>query len=1444
MDGTFNKFCREINFNLPRHWEGSRLDEVVQDDGHGDWGDDQNRQIQFHFSLFSLPKRAELFEFVQKTSAYFQPYPVTFGLKILNRNYSCERLHELLGFYGDYFGHPDLVELVNPDDLTFNINTTTLAIEGRTRQKFVQLQQNQALIQQVWDFFGLDDLHWQLHDKTESMIAVDESQFHTTNQAEYDRIKRLKSHSDKINPNPGSSMHFKNHRKYYKVNHSEFYQTHETFVMVEGMIFQHDSIVTKNDLTIVTIGITDFEEAITAKVFIRSDSNWDLSWVKKHLYVTIYGERKTGFNNELFLQIRKLELINNDHHFQDPAPQKRIEFSARTAMSAMDGFIEPKEMLQFAKNLGHEAIALVDFQNIQAFPDIYNSAKQIGIKPIYGATFSVIEPHNGIIKNPKSGSIEDECYVIFDLETTSLNPRRGEIIEFGAVEVKHGRIQASHQFFIRATQPLSAFTTELTGITQKMVDEAEADQHQALEKILKIFANKTLVAHNATFDIAFINEQLFQQGRPPLANQVIDTLALAKYLLEVALNYRLETVAKKFGILYDPSVAHRADYDANVLQKVWDKMIEMLKKQQITTFSQLDNVAANHLHGKKFAHDLAVYAKNQAGLKELFRLVSLSLTEHFFNGPRLFTTDLIPSPNLLFAPASLNSRLIDLMFTGTTAQLEQELAKWDFIGVPGPHLFSHQVARGQYSATEIKDLLKDLIHRAKAINKLVVAIGDVRYLTEHQAIGHHVYINTKGLEGRRHPLYRYNEQDANYPLQKLLTTQEMKAQFAFLHSEALVEEVVVTNTHLLNAMIDDEIEVIKSKLYTPNFDDSATKLRTLVYTNAHKLYGPELPAVVRDRINHELDPIINYGFSVVYWISHKLVAKSNQDGYLVGSRGSVGSSLVATLSGITEVNPLIPHYICRQCQYNEFLEEAPTTSGFDLPDKLCPRCATPLHKDGQTIPFETFLGFNADKVPDIDLNFSGEYQPIIHQEVKKMFGDTHAFRAGTISTVAAKTAFGFVKKWSEEKNLNKSAAFVSYLADMIEGSKRTTGQHPGGIIIIPKEFDVEDFTPINYPANDTSSSWRTTHLDFHAIHDNVLKLDLLGHDDPTIIRHLQKLTQVTMDQISFSDPQVLSLFNSPEALGIRAEDINGEPTGALGIPEFGTPFVRRMLTVAKPKSFNDLINLSGLSHGTDVWSGNAEILIRNGKPLNDVISCRDDIMNTLIRKGIKPELAFHIMEKVRKGRGLSQEEAGALTKKGVADWYINSLNKIKYMFPKAHATAYVMMAWRIAWFKIYYPLEYYAAYLSTRITAFDIEVALGSKAQVARKLRELEQRLRNYQNNAPKLSAKEEDFIPTLEIINELLARKLQIANIGLYTSDSKEWQIDYNQQALIPPFIAVDGLGETVANKIIEARRERPFYSIDDFQRRCDINKTLLEKLRNLGLFASLDETDEIKIF
>ncbi len=1437
MEKAFQKFCKQINFQISDYLVDSRINNVIIDN------DIKNPKTIFDVSFFSIPTYNELLTFYNKSNEFFSPTKLDFKISFINENYSSKRIYDILKFGSEIIFNTNIENYLSENTVIFEINENKVILEFEQLIDQVKFEQCVNL-NTIKNFFKIKNLKFVI--KVNSNINYNND--NVDNDEEFrNYIKKQKEQKDIKNKQVIKNFEIKNNsKKYFQMNIQDFHETHEKYVQIHGMVFEIEEIVTKTNLIIVSLSIVDSSEALVAKYFLREKENNKYDWVKKGSRVSIIGERKQEYNSSgYYLQIFSIDEIKDNKNDNQDIKEDRIELSVRSSFSAMDGFISVSNLMQHAKKIGSKAIAFVDYQNIQAFPEIYNNAKKIDIKPIYGCTFSVIsKKHNLITKFKNNELLKNGKYVIFDLETTSLNPRVGEIIEFGAAIVENFKLKENIQFFIKPSKPINKFTTELTGITQEMLDKKSKfdNQKDAIKEIMNIFKDYTLIAHNAQFDIGFLNQKLFENNLDQIQNTIIDTLAIAKYLFPISISYRLEIVCKKFNILYDASIAHRADYDANVLEQVWINMIEYLERQNIKTFEDLSKIDNSSLHNKKISYDISVYAKNQKGIKELFQLVSKSLTDNYFDGPRLFEEDLKNYENLIIGPASINTKLMDLGFTGTSKDLNDEIDKWDFIGIPSPHLFSHLVARQNVSMDEIKSILKEIILKAKEKNKLIVAIGDVRYIEDGDSIAHHIYINTKGLEGRRHPLYKYNEQNPQYPIQKFLSSAEMMKEFEFLNSEKLAKEIIIENTIYFNSLIEENIEIIKSKLYPPIFDNSQEKLQNLVIQNAHKIYGKNLPEVIEKRIYKELEPINKYGFSVIYWISHKLVQKSLNDGYLVGSRGSVGSSIVATLSKITEVNPLSPHYVCYKCSYNEFVENPKTTSGFDLEDKSCPNCNIKLHKDGQTIPFETFLGFDGDKVPDIDLNFSGEYQPIIHEEVRNIFGKSRTFRAGTISTVASKTAYGFVKKYFEDNKITKSNTYINFLAQKIEGSKRTTGQHPGGIIIIPQEFDVEDFTPVNYPANDTNSAWKTTHFDFHAIHDNILKLDLLGHDDPTVIKLLQEWTKVKIEDISFSDKNVLDLFSSTRPLGIEPKDINNEQTGVLGIPEFGTKFVRKMLKVAKPTSFNDLINISGLSHGTNVWNGNAEELIKQGKKLNEVISCRDDIMVYLMKKGINPSSSFQIMEKVRKGKGLTSEDEKMLKDNGIEKWYIDSLNKIKYMFPKAHATAYVMMAWRIAWFKIYYPLEYYAAFYTVRPDVFDLENAIGTKSQIEKKIKELESK--QYSNSKEKLSQKEESLIPIFEIINEMLARGFRILNIDLDKSEATSWKIDYENKALIPPFIVVDGLGITAANSIIEARSKKPFTSKDDLMKRTQINKTTLDKFENLGVIKNLNSTDQMKLF
>lgn len=1231
-------------------------------------------------------------------------------------------------------------------------------------------------------------------------------------------------------------------KEFTKVSLSDLETSHLQKVAVEGEIFNVTHKSTKSNFVITELAITDYKDAIIVKLFARSEDEASSNHAYfKGQYVYVSGDYQFDtFSKEAVIVAKKITTGTSVKFLrEDNAPQKRIELSARTRMSAMDGVVSAKELVERVKTWNHQAIAITDAENVQSYPEFFAETKAAGIKAIYGISVNVLSRNSQAIKNviPDQKLLSDN-YVVFDLETTGLSATYNELIEFGAIKVQDGQIVDSKQFFIKPTKPISDDITKITGITNEMVSGA-IDEKQAMTIIREFFDQSTLVAHNANFDMSFIDEKLEKYELEPLTLPIIDTLIVARIVNPSAKKFRLENVAIKYGVEYDSLVAHRADYDADVLAKVWLKMMHDLRSLDIITHDDLYNYQSRDLYTKAFTSEVTLLAKNQEGLKELFKIVSVSSTDNFYRQPTVFLEDLQQRKNILLGSGSLKSRLVDKMLFSSQKELREEIALYDYIEVQPPKNFSHLLQTKGFMLEDIKNALSLTVSEAKKQGKIVVATGDVRYLDEEQKIYHDVYIHAKGLGGVRHHLYSYDRKDINYPVFNLLTTDEMLKEFSFLNDIMLMKEIVIENTHKIANQIS-YIEVTKKGLFTPKMGDSDELMTKFVYENARKMYGEELPKIIEERIERELTPIKKYGFGVIYWISHLLVSKSLADGYLVGSRGSVGSSLVATLLNITEVNPLPPHYICNECKAIEF-PEVNINSGYDLPAKKCPKCNNEFDRQGQNIPFETFLGFNADKTPDIDLNFSGEYQATVHDEVKRLFGASHSFRAGTISTVAEKTAFGYVLAWAEEKNRTLSRAFTEFIAKGVTGTKRTTGQHPGGIIVIPKDMDVEDFTPINFPANDVNSSWKTTHFDFHAIHDNVLKLDLLGHDDPTAIRMLEKQTKINAKRdIPFNDKRVLSLFSSTNELGIKPSDINNETTGAMGIPEFGTQFVRRMLKKTKVESFGDLIAVSGLSHGTDVWTNNAELLVvQQNKKLDEIISCRDNIMTDLIAKGVEPLIAFKIMENVRKGKGVTPEQEELLKKHDVQDWYIDSLKKIKYMFPKAHATAYVMMAWRVAWFKLYYPLAYYATYFSTRADVFDIHTVVNGHKKTLQRLEDLDRR-RNLRGQDA-LTNKEEELIPILELAVEAFARGIKIGNIDLNKSLATEWLIEESTNTLIPPFISLDGLGNTVAESIISARKDKLFQSIEDLQKRTTVNKTTLEKLRLLGVFDGLDEQNQI---
>ncbi|MGL4820854.1 MAG: PolC-type DNA polymerase III, partial [Bacilli bacterium] len=1008
------------------------------------------------------------------------------------------------------------------------------------------------------------------------------------------------------------------------------------------------------------------------------------------------------------------------------------------------------------------------------------------------------------------------------VETTGLSARYDTIIELAAIKVTAGELGERFEQFANPGHPLSLTTIELTGITDEMVKDADTPE-QLLRDFFEWSQGCTLVAHNATFDVGFLREGYRRYNIGTVNQPSIDTLEMARTLMPEMKNHRLNTVCKKLGI--ELTQHHRAIYDTEATAHVFLKFMKEIEKREAVTLRDLNGlIDTETAYQRSRPTHMTVLAKNETGLKNLFKLISLSHIRYFYRTARV-PKHLLEElrEGLLIGSACSEGEVFEAAMQKGDDDIRQAMQFYDYIEVHPPAYYMPLVKRELIgSEAVVKEIIQKIITIAKEEGKTVVATGNVHYIDPDEHMYRDILLRANNLRRISHP-----------PEAHFYTTEQMLNAFDFLPKDVR-EEVVIHNTHLIAEQIEN-IKVIRDDLYTPKIEGADDEVRDMSYRMARSLYGEELPEIVEARLEKELKSIIGHGFAVIYLISHKLVKKSLDDGYLVGSRGSVGSSFVATMMEITEVNPLAPHYRCKNCKHSVFFADGSVSSGYDLADAVCEKCGTPYVKDGQDIPFETFLGFKGDKVPDIDLNFSGDYQPHAHNYTKVLFGEDYVYRAGTIGTIADKTAFGYVKGYLEDANKTCRNVEIERLATGFTGVKRTTGQHPGGIIVVPDYMDIYDFCPIQYPADSVTAEWRTTHFDFHSIHDNLLKLDILGHDDPTVIRMLQDLSGIDPKTIPTDDPDVMSIFSSPRILGVTEEQI-GSTTGTLGIPEFGTKFVRGMLEETKPKSFSELVQISGLSHGTDVWLYNANELIANGTcVLSEVIGCRDDIMVYLIYKGLEPSLAFKIMESVRKGKGLVPEWEDDMRANDVPQWYIDSCKKIKYMFPKAHASAYVLMAVRIAYFKVHHPILYYAAYFSVRADDFEIDVMTKGSQAIRARIHEINEK-------GFDASPKERNLVTVLEIALEMTERGYSFSGIDLYRSDSTNFLIDGHK--LIMPFRAIAGLGDNVANAIVRAREGGEYLSKEDFQKRTRISKTLFEYLDAAGCFGDLPDANQLSLF
>ncbi|KMY52266.1 PolC-type DNA polymerase III [Peribacillus loiseleuriae] len=1202
----------------------------------------------------------------------------------------------------------------------------------------------------------------------------------------------------------------------------------ERRIAIEGYVFDAEVKELRSGRTLLTFKVTDYTSSIIVKVFSRDKEDAAiLARVKKGMWVRAQGSIQTDtFIRDLVMMANDINEITKQGRIDyAPEGEKRVELHLHTPMSQMDAVSPVSALVSQAKKWGHTAIAITDHGGVQSFPEAFSAGKKNDIKILYGVEANLVDDGVPIAYNDAHRLLEEDTYVVFDVETTGLSAVYDTIIELAAVKIQNGEIIDRFESFANPHHPLSATTIDLTGITDDLVENAP-DVPEVLEKFRVWADDAILVAHNASFDMGFLNVGYKKMGHPKATNPVIDTLELGRYLYPEFKNHRLNTLAKKFDI--ELTQHHRAIYDAEATGYLLLKMLKDALEKEILYHDQFnEHMGAGNAYQRSRPYHCTLIAQTQAGLKNLFKLVSLSHIDYFYRVPRIPRSKLKKyREGILIGSGCNKGEVFEGMMQKGFDEVTEIAEFYDYLEIHPKDVYQHMIEM-EYIRDEksLEGILSNIVKLGEKLNKPVVATGNVHYLEPNDKIYRKILVNS---QGGANPLNRHKLPDVHFR-----TTDEMLKNFEFLGKDQ-ARKVVVENTNKIADMIDD-IKPIKDDLYTPKIEGADDEMRDMSYSMARSIYGDNLPEIVEARLEKELKSIIGHGFAVIYLISHKLVKKSLDDGYLVGSRGSVGSSLVATMTEITEVNPLPPHYVCPNCKKSEFFNDGSVSSGFDLPDKDCPDCGTSYKKDGQDIPFETFLGFNGDKVPDIDLNFSGEYQPNAHNYTKELFGEDYVFRAGTIGTVAEKTAYGYVKGYSSDNNLHMRGAETDRLVAGCTGVKRTSGQHPGGIIVVPNYMDIYDFTPIQFPADDRNSEWKTTHFDFHSIHDNILKLDILGHDDPTVIRMLQDLSGIDPKTVPTDDPEVMKIFSGTETLGVTEDQIMCK-TGTLGIPEFGTRFVRQMLEDTKPTTFSELVQISGLSHGTDVWLGNAQELIHNRIcTLSEVIGCRDDIMVYLIYQGLEPSLAFKIMESVRKGKGLTEEFEASMRENEVPEWYIDSCKKIKYMFPKAHAAAYVLMAVRIAYFKVHLPLLYYAAYFTVRAEDFEIEAMTRGSQAIRSKVEEI---------NAKGLDAstKEKNTLTVLELALEMCERGYSFSKVDLYKSSADEFLIEGN--SLIPSFNSIPGLGTNAAINIVRARETGEFLSKEDLQQRGKVSKTILEYLDKQGCLESLPDQNQLSLF
>ena len=1192
----------------------------------------------------------------------------------------------------------------------------------------------------------------------------------------------------------------------------------------EAEVFEVNSRDLRTGKCLVSFSISDGSNSIGVKIFTKDSAERDdlLNKVKKGEWYKFEGSvRYDTFEKELALYAMNINIGRGPEKRKDDADLKRIELHCHTTMSDMDGMSSAKAIVKRAMSWGHKAIAITDHGVLQAFPEAMETVRGTDMKIIYGVEGYLMDDNSEAVVNPKEQTFDDE-YVIFDIETTGLSFKNHKITEIGAVKIRNGEVVDHFSALIDPQTPLEAKIIEITGITDDMlIGKPLIDE--VLPQFMAFVGDACLVAHNAAFDTAFIKENCSKFGLP-FDFTILDTLTLSRLLLKDLKRHKLNVIAKYLGVSLENH--HRAVDDAKATTEIFLKFVAMLKENECVTVNDINLYSSKNMDYQMMdTNHVIILVKDYVGLKNLYQLVSHSNINTFYKKPRIPKSLLTTMrEGLIIGSACEAGELFSALAANkSTDEIEGIVEFYDYLEIQplgnNQFLIDKGLVRDQ---SELKELNKKVLALGDQFNKPVVATCDVHFLDPEDEIFRRILMTGRGFA------------DAdNQPPLYLRTTDEMLAEFEYLGRDRAFE-VVVKNTILIADQIQN-ILPIPDETFPPRIEGSEENLRTMCMIKAESIYGKPMPEVVEKRLVRELDSIISNGYSVMYIIAHKLVAKSLEDGYLVGSRGSVGSSLAATMSGITEVNPLPPHYICTHCKHSEFILDGSIGSGADLVDKLCTECGKPYRKDGHDIPFETFLGFEGDKEPDIDLNFAGVYQATSHKYTEELFGTGYVYKAGTIGTVADKTAYGYVKKYFEQKGLTGNSKEIARLSQGCTGIKRTSGQHPGGIMVVPDYKDIHDFCPIQYPANDSKSGVITTHFDYHSISGRLLKLDILGHDVPTIIKNLEDMTGIKVDDIPLDDKETISIFTTTDALKIKDHDYRLK-IGSLGIPEFGTKFVRQMLDDTQPSSFEELVRISGLSHGTDVWINNAQDLVRRGEAvLKEVISTRDDIMTYLIYQGLPPKSAFNIMERVRKGKGLTDENVTLMKEYKVPNWYIGSCNTIKYMFPKAHAVAYVMMSFRIAYFKVHYPLAFYASFFSIKVEDFDAQLVCQGKEAIRNMMKQ-------YEQTWDALTKKEQDIYGVLEVVDEYFSRGFEFHRVSLENSHSDEFLI--REDKLLPPLRSLQGVGETASKNIAYERELGEFISIDELKRRSKASKTVIEALNAHGCLTGMPENNQLTLF